>query len=63
MLAIIDSEGAYGAVFNYSLTLFFFGGAICAFIFFWKKGNLGMDEEAKFQMMEIEEESQEISDG
>lgn len=47
-----DSFGISGMAVDSALMLFFFGSAVVAFLYFWKKGRLDMDEEAKYQMME-----------
>lgn len=48
----LDSSGIYGGIFDYAQVFIFFGTALIAFIFFWSKGQLDMDEEPKFQMMQ-----------
>ena len=51
-----DPSGVYGSILSYSLTVAFAGGAFLIFIYLWKKGRLGIDEEAKDQMMREQEE-------
>ncbi len=55
LLAIIDGFGVYGYYFHYGMILFFVGSAFIIFIHLWRKVKLGMDEEAKLQMMELDE--------
>lgn len=49
---ILDQEGVYGTYLSYAQIFLFSGGSLVLFFYFWSKGRLGMDEEAKFQMME-----------
>ena len=51
----LDIFGIYGMAADYAMVLFFFGFALIAFFYFWSKGRLDMDEEAKYQMLKNEE--------
>jgi hypothetical protein len=53
---MIDPSGIYGSLLSYSLTIVFAGGAFLIFLYLWSKGRLGLDEEAKDQMMKQQEE-------
>lgn len=48
----VDSSGIYGAIFHYSLIFAIAGSALLAFLYFWRKGALDMDESPKMQMMQ-----------
>lgn len=50
-----DTSGIYGGIFSYAQIFAFIGSALLAFLYFWKKGRLDMDEEPKIQMMREEE--------
>ena len=52
---ILDPGGVYGQYLHYALTIFFSGTAFIVFLYFWSKGKLDMDEEAKEQMMKRED--------
>lgn len=56
LMAVLDGFGIYGSTLHSTLVVAFVGSAFLLFFYFWKKGRLDMDEEPKFQMMEIEEE-------
>lgn len=56
MIAIIDGFGVYGSTLHSALVVAFVGSAFILFIYLWKKGRLDMDEEAKYQMMNDENE-------
>ncbi len=45
------SKRYYGSVLSYSMTIAFVGGAFLVFLYLWIRGSLGIDEEAKEQMM------------
>jgi hypothetical protein len=51
----IDSSGVYGSIFHYALVIAFAGSALLAFLYFWSRGRLDMDEEPKLQMMRNED--------
>lgn len=51
-----DTSGIYGGIYAYAFILALVGGAALAFIYFWSKGRLDMDEEPKLQMMQENEE-------
>lgn len=48
----VDGGGVYGHVFHYSMIFFLMGSAFLAFLHFWRRGELDMSEEPKYQMME-----------
>lgn len=48
---IVDAGGVYGQYFHYAGIIFFSGGAMLVFLYFWWKGKLGMDDEAMDQLM------------
>lgn len=50
-----DTSGVYGGILHYALIFATVGSALLAFIYFWSKGRLDMDEEPKLQMMLNEE--------
>lgn len=52
----VDSSGIYGGIFHYALIFAFVGSAFLAFLYFWSRGRLDMDEEPKLQMMKDNEE-------
>lgn len=51
-----DSSGVYGGILHYSLVFAIVGSSLLAFLYFWSKGRLDMDESPKIQMMRDEEE-------
>jgi hypothetical protein len=51
-----DASGVYGIIMHYSLVLTLVASAFLAFLYFWRKGRLDMDEEPKIQMMQDENE-------
>lgn len=52
---IRDASGVYGGIFHYALVFAMVGSALLAFLYFWSKGRLDMDEEPKIQMMRDDE--------
>lgn len=54
----VDWSGIYGGIFHYGMIIAFAGSALLAFLYFWSKGQLEMDEEPKLQMMREEEQEQ-----
>lgn len=50
-----DSSGIYGGILHYSIVFALVGGALLAFLYFWNKGRLDMDEGPKIQMMSDDE--------
>ena len=50
-----DSSGVYGGIFHYSLIIALVAGAFFAFLYFWSKGRLDLDEEPKWQMLNQDE--------
>ena len=53
-----DSHGVYGNILHYALAVVFMGSALLLFIYFWAKGRLDMDEEAKYEMLQENEEKE-----
>lgn len=53
---ILDGGGVYGSLLHYALVIAFAGSALLAFLYYWRKGQLNMDEEAKFQMLQAEDQ-------
>ena len=53
-----DSSGVLGGILHYALVFALVGAALLAFLYFWRKGRLDMDEEPKFQMMRDEEKGE-----
>lgn len=51
----IDGAGMYGGILHYGLIIAFMGSALLAFIHFWRKGQLNLDEEPKIAMMRNDE--------
>lgn len=51
----MDGSGVYGGILHYGLIMAFMGSALLAFIHFWRKGQLNMDEEPKILMMRNDE--------
>jgi hypothetical protein len=56
ILAIVDGAGIYGSLMHYMLVMAFVGSAFLAFLYFWRKGKLDMDEGPKYQMMQPDEQ-------
>lgn len=52
MNSSLDPSGVYGEILHYGFILAFVGAALLAFIFFWSKGRLDMDESPKYQIFE-----------
>lgn len=50
----VDAIGVYGGLVHAAMVIFFVGAALIAFIYCWKTGRLGLDEEASIQMMHEE---------
>jgi hypothetical protein len=46
-----DVSGIYGGILDYAIIFSIVGSALLAFLYFWSKGRLDMDEEPKMQMM------------
>lgn len=53
---MIDYSGIYGSLISYMMTIVFVVSALMIFLYLWSKGKLGIDEEAKDQMMQQREE-------
>ena len=54
----LDWSGVYGGIFHYGMIIAFAGSALLAFLYFWSKGRLDMDEEPKLQMLRDDEEQE-----
>ena len=54
--SFVDGIGIYGEAFSYAVMLSFLGGALLLFIYFWREGKLSFDEEAKWQMIQMDEQ-------
>jgi cbb3-type cytochrome oxidase subunit 3 len=52
----LDSYGIAGMAMTYGTLFFFTLAALIVFISFYMRGKLGMDEEAKWKMMEKDDE-------
>jgi hypothetical protein len=52
-----DDTGVYGLILHYALVFAIVGSSLLAFLYFWGKGRLDMDEEPKRLMMQEEEEN------
>lgn len=50
----LDGIGVYGSVLGYGMTIAYVGSAFLIFIYFFRKGTLGLDEEASYTMMKEE---------
>jgi hypothetical protein len=51
-----DPVGACGTWVHYAFVLAFVGSAFLAFLYFWRKRRLDMDEEPKLRMMDEDKE-------
>ncbi len=56
---MMDPSGMVGSVLSYGMTIAFAGSAFLIFIYLWKRGSLGIDEEASLEMMKQHEENYE----
>lgn len=59
---MIDGAGVYGSFLHYGLVIAFVGSALMAFLYCWQKGKLNMDEEPKFQMMQLDNQSKQVEE-
>lgn len=57
-LADLDGGGVVGYTLHYALVIAMVGSALLLFLYLKRKGRLDMDEEPKFQMMEVEVEKE-----
>ncbi len=48
----IDSFGLTGLIMDYAMIIAFSGSTAILFLYFWKKGTLNFEEDAKYEMME-----------
>lgn len=55
-MTIRDGLGIYGTLWHYSMLFALIGSTLLVFIYLWSKGSLGIDEEAKDQMMRFKEQ-------
>jgi hypothetical protein len=51
----VDGFGVQGLFFCASSIVAMSAAAALAFCYFWRKGRLGLDEDAKYQMMQEED--------
>jgi hypothetical protein len=56
---MMDPSGVVGSVLSYAMTVAFAGSAFFVFLYLWKKGSLGIDEDASLEMMKQQEETYE----
>ena len=52
----LDGGGECGTLVHYGFVFALVGSAFLAFVYFWKKNKLDMDEEPKIQMMKDDED-------
>jgi hypothetical protein len=55
MINQMDGIGIYGEMLGYAVAILFAGSALLVFLYLRHKGRLDMDEEAKYQMLEMDE--------
>lgn len=53
---MLDGGGMSGEIFLFTFAAATFGSALLAFFYFWRKGQLNLDESPKFEMMQQEED-------
>jgi hypothetical protein len=49
---ITDGWGLTGLIMDYSMIVAFSGSTVILFIYFWKKGALNFEEDAKYEMLQ-----------
>lgn len=49
---MIDYSGIFGTLMSYMMAIVFVVSAFMIFVYLWSNGKLGIDEEAKEQMMQ-----------
>jgi hypothetical protein len=54
-MKLLDTQGIIGSLLMYSMMFAMLGSAALALIYCWRKGQLDMHEDPKFQMLEDEE--------
>lgn len=52
----VDGGGVYGSILYYSLTIAYVGSAFLIFIYLYFNKKLNMDESAKLEMMQQEDD-------
>jgi hypothetical protein len=52
---VLDGGGVYGHFLHYGMVFFFGSSAALIFFYFWRKGELDMNEDPKYQMLSIDE--------
>lgn len=57
-MTVLDGSGEVGTLVHYAFIIAFAGSAVLAFLYFWGKKRLDMDEEPKMRMMEDEDGKQ-----
>ncbi len=55
-MTVLDGSGLYGSLLGYGMTIAYAGSAFLIFIYLFRKGRLGIDEEASFEMMKPEDQ-------
>jgi hypothetical protein len=53
---MMDEAGLCGLVMHYAFVFAIVGSSLLAFLYFWSKGKLDMDEEPKLRMMHEEQQ-------
>lgn len=56
MFSGLDSSGFFGQLLHYLILFMMFGMTLLIFIYLWRQKKLDMDEAAKYQMMEDDDE-------
>lgn len=56
LLLVIDGGGVYGYVGVNAMIIALVGSSFLAFLYFWRKGQLDMDEEAKYHPLKDDSE-------
>lgn len=51
----VDGWGLTGLIMDYSMIVAFSGSTVLLFFYFWKKGSLNFEEDAKFEMLKEED--------
>lgn len=56
LVEVLDGSGEVGTLVHYAFIIAFAGSAVFAFLYFWSKKRLDMDEEPKMRMMQDDDE-------
>jgi hypothetical protein len=51
----VDGWGLSGLIMDYAMIVTFSGSTVILFCYFWKKGALNFEEDAKFEMLNEDE--------